>query len=152
MKVYITESQLRHIKESEEQREITFEEFFQNAKQFLKDLLVKPYEADVSELFKIRHISKEDLIAKLKKIGLLKSEEDIIEVPIEEARLRAKHTIKYKIPRKRFMEKMRELHKELFEATNFRSVFSNEDEEIEKIMQNDTDNMYHKCGGVGRNF
>lgn len=40
-KVYIKESQL-HLLLKEEKKEVTFYEFFINAKSFLKDLLTKP--------------------------------------------------------------------------------------------------------------
>lgn len=153
MKIYLTAKQVNMLKEEEEKREIPFEEFFVNAKNFLKDLLTKPYEAELPSIFKMKGYTKDDIISAMKKIGLLKSEENIIEVPVNEGKLRAKHTIKYKIPKQRFMDKLRELHKELFsEATFMPSVFDDEEAQIEVILQNDVDGAYRTRGGIGRNF
>jgi len=112
-RIIINENQLKVIKES---REVTFYEFFVNAKQFLKDLLDKPSDAEPSSLFKEVGLTKGELVNKMKDLGIVKSKENITEVPTEDGstKLRAKHTIQYSIPRKRFNEKMHELHKEIF--------------------------------------
>lgn len=112
-RIIINENQLKVIKES---REVTFYEFFVNAKRFLKDLLDKPAQAELSSLFKDFGLTKGELIKKMKDLGIIKSKENITEVPTEDGskKLRAKHTIQYSIPRKRFNEKMKELHKEIF--------------------------------------
>lgn len=148
-KIYLSEENLSLLREMDE--EVTFYEFFTNMKEFLKDLLNKPYEAQPNSFFKKHGIGKDELIKKMKKIGLLKSKENITEVPIEEeevkpkGKLRAKHTIQYLLPRKRFYEKAHELHRQLFGEC--KSVFSNEDEEIEKIKAMDYDGAYANRGG-----
>ena len=88
-RIYIKENQL-HLLEQEE-KEITFYEFFINVKSFLKDLLKKPSDADVSGVLKSKGISKNGLICKMKDIGLIKSDDRIDEVPVEEER---KHVFK----------------------------------------------------------
>lgn len=122
-KIYIKEEKLSLF--LNEEKEVTFYEFFINAKSFLKDLLKKPHEAEPSELFKKHGISKSDLIHRMKDVGLLKSNERIDEVPVSEGKkthpygtkLVAKHYVKYSIPRNRFEEKMKVLYKELFTET-----------------------------------
>lgn len=149
-KVYINENKLTLLKEEDE--EVTFYEFLQNTKKFLKDLLRNPAEAETSELFSRHGISKDDLIKKMKKIGLLKSKENIIEVPIEEetvkpsGKLRAKHTIQYLIPRKRFKEKIKELHKQLFGEN--KSFFKDEEKMKEDILNGSDGEIYKIRGGI----
>lgn len=149
-KVYINENKIKLLAESND--EVTFYEFLQNTKQFLKDLLKDPANAKVSELFIKHGISNDDLIKKMKKIGLLKSKENIIEVPIEEetvkpsGKLRAKHTIQYLIPRKRFNEKMKELHKQLFGEN--KSFFKDEKKMKEDILNSTDGEVYKIRGGI----
>ena len=123
-KIYIKEEKfsLLNLINEDKQREVTFYEFFMNAKAFLKDLLNKPEKAKPSELFDTYNISKNELLNKMSDLGLIKSDEKIIEVPVEEEKTHpfgkkmvSKHIVKYKIPKSHFEEKMHELYKELFE-------------------------------------
>ena len=126
-KIYIKEDKISLLKgiSEDEKKEVTFYEFFVNTKAFLKDLLDKPESAKPSELFTKNNISKDKLLKKMSSIGLIKSDERIIEVPVDEAKthpfgkkLVGKHMVKYKIPRSHFEDKMHELYKELFKGSN----------------------------------
>lgn len=160
-KIYINEDKL-HLLVTEEKKEVTFYEFFINVKSFLKDLLTKPSKAETSELFKSNGISKNELLSKMKDIGLIKSDERIDEVPVEESKkthpygkkLVAKHYIKYSIPRKRFEEKIKELYKEFFnESFNTRKhVFKDTSKLITDILDMDSDDAYKTRGGYDKDL
>lgn len=159
-KVYIKENKLHLLLQENETKEVTFYEFFINAKSFLKDLLTKPSEAEPSELFKTNGISKNELLSKMKNIGLIKSDERIDEVPVEEekkthpygTKLVAKHYIKYTIPKKRFEDKMKELYKELFVECDKKHVFKDTDKLITDILDMDSDNAYKNRGGYDKDL
>lgn len=153
-KIYINEEKLNILKESKE--EVTFYGFFTQIKNFLKQLLTNPSTAEPSDILKSHGLNKDILITKLKKKGLLKSDENITEVPIDEAKvknplgkkLRAKYTIKYSVPRLDFEKKMHRLYSEIFESEwKIKSVLGNENEEIQKILDNDIDGAYKNRGG-----
>lgn len=159
--IYIKENKLSLlVQESDEKKEVTFYEFFINAKSFLKDLLSKPSEAEPSELFKSNGISKNELLSKMKEIGLIKSDERIDEVPVEEEKkthpygkkLVAKHYIKYSIPRKRFEDKMKELYKDLFTECGRKQVFKDTEQLITDILDMDSDNAYKNRGGYDKDL
>lgn len=161
-KVYIKENKLHLlIQEGENKKEVTFYEFFINAKSFLKDLLTKPSEAEPSELFKSNGISKNDLLNKMKSLNIIKSDEriDEVPVPVEEekkthpygTKLVSKHYVKYSIPRKRFEDKMKELYKELFtECGDKKQVFKDTEQLITDILDMDSDNAYKNRGGYDK--
>lgn len=157
-KIYINEDKLSLLI-NEEKEEVTFYEFFVSTKKFLKDLLDKPYDAEPNDLFKRNGISKTDLISKMKDIGMLKSNERIDEVPVEEekkthpygTKLVAKHYVKYLVPRKRFDDKMKALYKELFaECDTKRQVFKDTEQLITDILDMDSDGAYKNRGGYDK--
>lgn len=162
-KIYINEKKLFLLLNGNNE-EVTFYEFFINTKSFLKDLLKKPYEAEPSDLFKNHGISKNDLIQKMKNIGLIKSNERIDEVPIDEdkksyphgTKLVAKHYVKYSIPKNKFEDKIKALYKELFNETYNgtickKQVFKSTEKLITDILDMDVDNAYKKRGGYDKN-
>ncbi len=148
MKIYINESQLETINNSE--KEITYYEFNIWVRNFLKLLLSNPAEAEPNASLKQLGLNKKDLIKKLKKRGMLTSDENITEVPNEddETKKRAKYVIKYSVPRKNFERNMHRLHTEICESEwKPKSVLSDEAEEIRKILDMDDDNAYKDRGG-----
>lgn len=152
-KIYIKENQVSLLINEEQNEEITFYEFVINVKQFLKDLLKKPIEAKPSELLSKVGLTKDELLKKMKDIGMIKSDERIDEVPVEESKkhpygtkLVAKHYISYKIPRKRFKEKMQELYKDCISECDKKHVFSNTKKIINDMLDMDGE-TYKKRGG-----
>lgn len=152
-KIYIKENQVSLLINEEQNKEITFYEFVINVKQFLKDLLKKPIEAKPSELLSKVGLTKDELLKKMKDIGMIKSDERIDEVPVEESKkhpygtkLVAKHYISYKIPRKRFKEKMQELYKDCISECDKKHVFSNTKKIINDMLDMDGE-TYKKRGG-----
>jgi hypothetical protein len=157
-KVYIKENQL-HLLEQEE-KEVTFYEFFINVKSFLKDLLNKPADADVSDLFKSKGISKSGLISKMKDIDLIKSDDRIDEVPVEEEKkthpygkkMVAKRYVKYSIPRKNFEDKIKKLYKQIFNESEVKHVFQDTEKLITDMLDMDSDNAYRNRGGYDKDL
>ncbi len=112
--IYITENQLNLLKD-ESNKEVTFYEFVISVKQFLKDLLKKPSEAKLNDILSNSGIKKNDLIDKMKDIGMIKSNERIDEVPMNEKKV-AKRYITYKIPKANFKNKLKKLYDELISS------------------------------------
>jgi hypothetical protein len=120
-KIYINENQAKSLMNfvREGKEEVTFNEFVVSVKQFLKDLLHKPKEAKPSELFSNNGIGKNELISKMKELGLVKSSERIDEIPIEEGGKKvAKRFVTYKIPKARFKDKVKQLYRDIFVEGN----------------------------------
>ena len=151
-KIYIKESQLELLNESNINEEVTFYDFFVNVKSFLKDLMKKPYESKPSNLFLNIGVCKDELISKMKDINLIVGNEKIIEVPKDgENKKVAKHIIQYKIPKNRFKDKLKSLYKEFFsESINKPQVFDNTDDIIKNMLKMDSDNAYKKRGGFDK--
>lgn len=117
-KIYITESQVEKL--SNKKDEVTFYEFVISVKQFLKDLIKKPLDAQPSELLLNKGITKDELLKKMGDIGMVKKKERIDEVPIDETKhpygkkLVSKLYVTYQIPKARFKEKLHVLYDDLF--------------------------------------
>lgn len=154
-KVYINESQLSIIIDNKDE-EVTFYDFFINIKNFLKDLMKKPTETNISDLFSNKGLTKDSLISKLKDANLIVSDEKINELPRgEKGKKIAVHTIKYSIPKNRFKDKLKSLYKEIFmESNNSISskpqVFSNTSKIIKDMLEMDSDNAYKNRGGFDK--
>lgn len=143
--IIITEKQYKLIREGLE-REITFYEFAKSVKGFLKQLLDKPSEAEVDNLLH-DEISKKELLKSLKDLGMLNYTEKIEEVEDEVLGKKVgKRFIQYSIPKTNFNDKMHKLYNSIIKES--KSVFSNEDAEVEKIKKMDSNGDYKKRGGL----
>lgn len=141
--IYITENQF-HILTEKENEEVTFYEFFVNIKKYLKDLLTKPADAEPNQ--KLLHkIDKSELLKKMTDLGIIKKSEKIDEVLVDESKKVAKHYVQYKVPKRNFEEKVKELYKEVMSE---QSVFANEQELVDEIKSMDFDNAYASRGGL----
>ena len=128
----------------------------------IKDLLTKPSEAKLSGFFTSKGITKNELLSKMKNIGLIKSDEriDEIPVPVEEekkthpygTKLVSKHYVKYSIPRERFEKKMKDLYKELFSECDRKHVFKDTEKLITDILDMDGDGAYRNRGGYDKDL
>lgn len=118
-KIYVNENQVMQIND-EVNKEVTFYEFIVDMKKFLKDLLKKPSDAEPSDILLKGMNGKNELLKKMKNIGLIKSTEKIDEVPMEEGSGKkvAKRFVKYTIPKARFSEKMKELYNDIVVDNN----------------------------------
>ena len=113
MKVYIDESKLMLIKESEE--EVTFYKFFTEVKNFIKDLLDDPIGAKPSGFFKAHNISRSLLLNKMLDRDIVTKKENIDEPNDADGNMKSMHYIQYKVPRKNFEQKIKRLYSYFFE-------------------------------------
>ena len=141
--IYITENQF-HILTEKENEEVTFYEFFVNIKKYLKDLLTKPADAEPNQKL-LHNIDKSELLKKMTDLGIIKKNEKIDEVLVDESKKVAKHYVQYKVPKRNFEEKVKELYKEVMSE---QSVFANEQELVDEIKSMDLDNAYASRGGL----
>ena len=111
--IYITEEQLKTLRESEE--EVTFYEFFTGVKNYLRDLLINPIEAEPSDLFKKHGISKSQLLTKLIERGIVSRTENVDEPNDGNGKMFSMYHVKYSIPRKNFEQKIHRLYSYYFE-------------------------------------
>lgn len=112
-KIYINESQIRLIEMSQE--EVTYYQFFNHLKHYLKELLTDPNNAKPGDLFTTHGYSSGELLKKMLDRGLINRKENIKELPYEpNGDKEAKYIVKYSVPRKNFEKKMRRLYLEMF--------------------------------------
>ena len=114
-KIIVNEEALKLLKESEE--EVTFFEFYNNVKDFLKQLLSNPCGAEPAEFFSIHGISKGGLKKILIDKGVITKKERIDE-PFDEENGKqvSRYYVSYKIPRKDFKKKIMRVYQNLFEV------------------------------------
>lgn len=110
-KIIIRESALRLIAEEESRTPDRFE-FYRDIKDFLKQLLENPTDAKPSELL---GMTRGELIDKLMEANLLRKSEKIDE-PYDEDKGRnvSWYHVTFKVPRKCFKEKIRNLYDRLY--------------------------------------
>lgn len=112
-KIFITEEQFQLLKELNEE-EVTFFEFYTNIKTFLKDLLNKPTEAEPNSIL-LNKISKDGLLKKMDKMGIIVKKERVDEVPVSGSDKKVgKCFIQYQVPKHNFENKVKSLYKDLF--------------------------------------
>ena len=121
MKIYINESKLMLIKESEEEK-VTFYKFFTEVKNFIKDLLDDPIEAKPSGFFKAHGISKSLLLNKMLDRDIIAKKENIDEPNDADGNMKSMHYLQYKVPRKNFEQKIKRLYSYFFENEKRRNV------------------------------
>lgn len=142
--IIINESQIEAIKESNE--EVTFFEFFNNVKDFLRGLLEDPINTKPNEFWKKHGFNKSGLIKKLMDANILDRSEKIKEYPVTEAtKMESKYIVKYKVRKKNFERKLHRLFSSLFETN---SVFKDEKILKDDIMNSKFGDMYRQRGGI----
>jgi len=114
MKIYLDESKLILIKESEEE-EVTFYKFFTEVKNFIKDLLDDPIGAKPSGFFKAHGISKSILLNKMLDRDIVSKKENIDEPNDADGNMKSMHHLQYRVPRKNFEQKIKRLYSYFFE-------------------------------------
>jgi hypothetical protein len=112
-KIIINENKLTILKESQE--EVTFYKFFVEVKNFMKDLLNDPINAKPKDFFKNHGISRSVLINRMLDKNMLTKKETINEPNDADGKMKSRHFIEYKVPKKNFEEKMHRLYSYFFE-------------------------------------
>ena len=111
--IYLTERQVKVLQESNE--EVTFYEFFTEVKNYLKELLLNPINAEPSPMFAKHGISKTKLLDKLIERGIVNKTETIDEPTDSKGKMFSMYHVKYSIPRKNFEQKIHRLYSYFFE-------------------------------------
>lgn len=110
--IVITESMARLLNEQMEMTEYKF----QNAvKKFLHDLLVDPVNAKLPDIFVYRGYNRSRMVQLLKMNGMLQKDERIVDKDENGNDRSASMQVKYKIPKKNFDRKLRNLYIKMFE-------------------------------------
>lgn len=91
--------------------EITFFGFFSHVKNFLKQLLVNPLNADIDDYLKDNNLNKKELLNLLLTRNIIEKE-----TKIDDENGKDKFYVSYKIPKRNFERKMRRLYSSLFET------------------------------------
>jgi hypothetical protein len=107
--------------------EITFFGFFSHVKNFLKQLLVNPLNADIDDYLKDNNLNRKELLNLLLTRNIIEKE-----TKIDNKNGKDKFYVSYKIPKRNFERKIRRLYTSLFETN-----------EINESLISETD-----CGGA----
>lgn len=110
--IIVTESMAKYLKEEIEMTEYKFQI---NIKKFLHDLLVDPVNAQVPEVFRYYGYNRSKLIALLKLNDILRKNERIVDKDEFGNDRTATMQIKYRVPKKHFDRKLRNLFIKMFE-------------------------------------
>ena len=144
--IIINENQIMAIKESNE--EVTFFEFFNNAKSFLRDLLEDPINAKPNDFWKTHGFNKSKLVKKFMDMNILDRDENIKEVSASDGhstKKESKYYVKYKVRKKNFERKMHRVYSSIFESNSF---FKNEKILKDEIMNSKFRDVYKERGGI----
>ena len=110
---YITEEQVNVLRESLE--EVTFYDFFTEVKNYLKDILIDPSNAEPSKMFAKHGISKTQLLNKMLERGIVIRTETIDEPNDANGKKCSMYHVKFSVPRKNFEQKIHRLYSYFFE-------------------------------------
>lgn len=151
--IIINKEKLNTLIESKE--EITFYSFFVHVKNFLKQLLEDPVNAESSnELKTYLNCDNKHVIEKLIDYDIIRRHNKIVETPKEitaDGNSKVRYSVQYTIPKKNFKEKIHRLYEK--ETLNEQcSVFANEDEMKEEIYNSDLGEEYKTRGGINEFF
>ena len=117
-KIYISEHIIPEVKQllDESEEKMSFLFFFENVRDFIKDLLTDPIGAVPSKELRIRGLDNGKLRKMLRDANILIKKEDIDELDDEETgKLESRYFLSYKVPKKDFKKKMRRLYQKIFE-------------------------------------
>ena len=148
-KIYINENRLKALVESHE--EITFFSFFNNIRNFLKDLLNDPINAEPSEELKryFNNSTRGSVIDKLVASDIVRRDTKLKETPkqaTENGKSQVNFSIKYSVPRDNFKEKIHNLYNETINEA--KSFFKDEENLKKQILDGEDGETYKQRGGI----
>jgi hypothetical protein len=116
--IYINENSIPGVKsllaESEEKMSFLF--FYEQVRDFIKDLLTDPMGAVPSKPLRIRGLHNGKLRKMLRDAGIIQMKENIDEPHSEETgEIESRYYLSYKVPKKDFKKKIRRLYQKIFE-------------------------------------
>ena len=121
--IKLDESQVRELAET---TKLTEYKFYNNVQRFLSDLLKDPVGAQLPFLLQVNDITRNYLLYHLKSLGIIKRHQTISDKDSQGNPKTAKMVVKYSVPKKDFVKKM----KKLFITT----VAKNVPDKLEKIL------------------
>lgn len=121
--IKLDESQVRELAET---TKLTEYKFYNNVQRFLSDLLKDPVGAQLPFLLQVNDITRNYLLYHLKSLGIIKRHQKISDKDSQGNPKTAKMIVKYSVPKKDFVKKM----KKLFITT----VAKNVPDKLEKIL------------------
>jgi len=144
MKIYINENKLVLIKESEDEN-VTFFKFFTEVKNFIKDLLDDPIGAKPSDFFEKHGISKKSLLNKMMDKDIITKKENIDEPNDADGKMKSRHYLQYKVPRKNFEQKIKRLYSYYFENEKRKEKIDESFDNIVRPQKYDSVAVYIFC-------
>lgn len=133
---------------SEEKEEVTYYRFLSEVKAFLAKLMSKPIDAKPSKYLIDRGVTKEKLIRDLRNKGVLERHEKILDSTNSDKK-KATYTVKYKVRKKNFEDRIHWLYAKYFEKNVNESVFEDEDSMVRTILDDpEFGPIYNERGGL----
>jgi len=127
--------------------DITYYRFLSEVRAFLSKLLKDPIKAQPSVYLKNRDVTRKKLIDDLLKRDVLERHEKILD-PTNSDEKEAKYVVKYKVHKKDFEKRIHRLYIKYFEKNVNESVFANEDEMKQQILDSPDGKTYKERGGI----
>lgn len=129
----------------------TYYRFLSEVRAFLSKLIKDPIKAEPSKYLKDREVTRSKLIKDLMSRDVLERHEKILDSTNSEEKT-AKYVVKYKVKKKDFENKIRKIYIKYFEKNEpdkvNESVFANEEEMKEKILNSKDGKVYKERGGL----
>ena len=117
-KVYINEDSIPEVKKliEESEEKMSFLYFYEQIRDFIKDLLNDPMGAVPSKPLRIRGLHNGKLRKMLRDANIIQMKEKIDEPHSEETgEIESRYYLSYKVPKKDFKKKIRRLYQKVFE-------------------------------------
>lgn len=127
--------------------DITYYRFLSEVRSFLSKLLKDPIKAQPSVYLKNRDVTRKKLIDDLLKRDVLERHEKILD-PTNSDEKEAKYVVKYKVHKKDFEKRIHRLYIKYFEKNVNESVFANEEEMKQQILNGADGETYKERGGI----
>lgn len=133
------------------EQETTFYRFLSEVRAFLCKLIKDPIKAEPGKYLKDRNFNKTKLINSLIRRDVLERHEKILDSTNSEEK-EAKYVVKYKVRKKDFERRIYKIYIQYFEKNEpekvNESVFKNEEEMKEKILNSPDGKTYKQRGGI----
>lgn len=131
--------------------ETTFYRFLSEVRAFLCKLVKDPIKAEPGKYLKDRNFNKTKLVNSLIRRDVLERHEKILDSTNSEEK-EAKYVVKYKVRKKDFERRIYKIYIQYFEKNEpekvNESVFENEEEMKEKILNSPDGKIYKQRGGI----
>lgn len=127
--------------------ETTYYRFMSEVRAFLSKLLKSPVDAQPSKYLKDRDFTRKKLIDELLKRDVIERHEKILDRTNSDEK-DAKYVVKFKVHKKDFEKRIHRIYIKFFEKNVNESVFANEEDMKEKILNGPDGDTYRKRGGI----